>query len=108
MVFIADDEEAARLVQAVWLRVKFRGGAAETLGTGATETPYLAFRKTGATDEQRIGAVSDGAGFTARNVERVIRVELDSSEQLDFGYAGGGGTKAGVFEVYLMGFEEVF
>ncbi len=103
---VQDTGDTARLVTAVWLRVKFRGGAAETLGTGATETPYLLFRTTGGTNEQKVGAVSDGGGFTARQVERVIRVPLDASEQLDFGYAGGGGTKAGVFDAYLVGFEE--
>lgn len=102
-----DTGDNVRLATGAILRVRFRGGAAETLGTGATETPYLAFRKTGATDEQRVHAVSDGAGFTARAVERVIYVPLDTSEQVDFGYAGGGGTKAGVFEVHLLGFTEV-
>lgn len=104
-VGVPDAGDAAHRVTAVWLRVKFRGGAAETLGTGATETPYLRFRKTGATDEQRIHAQADGGGFTARQTERVIRVPLDASEQLDFGYAGGGGTKAPVFDAYIVAIE---
>lgn len=103
---VQDTGDTARTVIAAWLRVRFYGGAAETLGTGATEGPYLAFRKTGATDEQRVHAVADGAGFSQRMVERTIRVELDSGEGFDFGYTGGGGTKGATFEVYLLGFEE--
>jgi len=98
---VQDTGDVAHLVTSVRLRVRFRSGASEVLGTGATETPYLAFRKTGASEETKIHAQ-----VAAREVEQEIEVSLDTSEQLDFKYEAGTGTPGGTWDVYLTTLKE--
>jgi hypothetical protein len=98
---VQDTGDVTRKVHAAYLLVRFRSGASETIGTGATETPHLGFRKNGATHEFKVHAQVQG-----RMVEAVLVVPLDASEVIEYRYEAGGGTPGGTFDVSIVGFEE--
>lgn len=84
---------------AVELYVKVTAGASETL-TDATKG-YLAFRKKGSTQEHAVFAQVAGRPVTA-----LVRVPVDSSEELETKVVVGGGTPSFAFTVALRAIYE--
>jgi len=85
--------------KAVELYVVLTAGASETL-TDATKG-YLAFRKKGSTQEHAVFAQVAGRPTTA-----IVRVPVDSSEELETKIVVGGGTPSLAFSVALRSIEE--
>lgn len=99
---VQDAGDVLHVVSEAILRVRFRAGAAETLGDA---DGYISFRATGATAEQQLLAPRDG-GLGGRWEERQVTVPLDSTGHFDVAVSVGGGTPAFEFEATIVGFQE--
>lgn len=96
---LQDVGEVQALVDAVLLRVRVTPGASETLGASDC---YMAFRKTGTSQEFRVYPQVAGRPFEAE-----IWVPLDTSEQFDWSVVVGTGTPDFAYQAEIRGLLEL-
>lgn len=97
---VQDTSQTAATVRAVWMRIRVRTGASETI-TAATDHAYFQVNEKSATVVQRIYCQ-----VANRHVEETLLVPLDSDEIFQFLVKVGGGTPAFEYEAWVVGFAE--
>lgn len=100
-----DVQDASQLVSkvvGVWLRIRVRTGASETI-TAATDHAYFQVNQNGGTVVQRIYCQ-----VANRYMEATVFVPLDTDEIFEFLVKVGGGTAAFEYEAWVIGFQEAF
>lgn len=96
---VQDASQNECLVRAVWMRIRVRTGASETIPSG--DNCYFAVREKGSTTEFKVYPQ-----VAARYVEAQVLVGLNSSEIFQFAVDVGGGTPAFEYEAWMVGFVE--
>lgn len=97
---VQDVSQIASVVAGVWLRIRVRTGASETI-TAATDHAYFQVNQNGGTVVQRIYCQ-----IANRYAEATVFVPLDTGEIFEFLVKVGGGTPAFEYEAWVIGFEE--
>jgi hypothetical protein len=97
---VQDTSQTAPVVKGVWLRVRVRTGASETI-TAATDHAYFQLNEKSSTVVQRLYCQ-----VANRYVERTVFVPLDSGEIFQFLVKVGGGTPAFEYEAWVVGLVE--
>ncbi len=95
---LQDSGQLEALVTEVLLRVRVTPGASETIGAADC---YMAFRKTGTSQDFRIWPQVSGRPF-----EQFIWVPLDSNEAFDWAIAVGTGTPSFAYQADVVGVNE--